>query len=139
MFAGIPLWVPFLFLALVYLGHRQRRTHRVQPKLLTLTAVGLFALSWQGVHSLAADAPLAWVAWGLGYALTAGLGADALAAGMRAEGDRVRIDGSWLPMGLILGVFSCKFALGTLAALHSPLLQAPGFTVAASEIGRAHV
>ena len=65
---------------------------------------------WLAVGLLSWAASCAVVAWGLGQA-AAPAGAD-----YNAETRRFTVPGSWLPLGLFMAIFACKFAVGMLSA-----------------------
>lgn len=130
--ASIPPWVPVLFLVLVFLGYRFTLPHTVKPARLVAVALAMFGLSLYGVFSAFGAEPLALVAWAAGYGASLSLGAQRFVSGLTAVGTRVRVPGSWVPLALVLGIFTAKFALGFAAATHSPLLRQLGFAIVMS-------
>jgi hypothetical protein len=132
MSASIPAWVPILFLALVLLGYRQSLRHAVKPANLVAVALAMFGLSLYGVFGAFGADTLALLAWAAGYSASVALGAQRVASGLIPAGARVRIAGSWVPLVLVLGIFTAKFALGFAAATHSALLQQQGFAIVMS-------
>lgn len=124
MSTSIPVW-PFAILAvLVALGHRQSRDRVVRPGTLAAVAVVMFALSLFGVTATFGARLLPVLAWAAGFAASLLLGTRVLAPrGLVAAGDAVRVPGSWVPMGLMLGIFSAKFALGFAAGMHAAALH----------------
>ena len=118
----IPVWVFALLLGLIALGLLQTRTRHVgQRRLLGINiALTVFTLvgvvqQWRHTPGLAVGllswaASCAVVAWGLGQG-TAPAGAD-----YNAETRRFTVPGSWLPLGLFMAIFACKFVVGMLSA-----------------------
>lgn len=118
----IPVWVFALLLGLIALGLLQTRTRHVgQRRLLGINiALTVFTLvgvvqqwrhtPWLAVGLLSWAASCAVVAWGLGQA------AAPAGASYNAETRRFTVPGSWLPLGLFMAIFACKFAVGMLSA-----------------------
>ena len=133
MLAFIPAWVPAVLLGLLALGWRLSRTRTVRPAALVAIAVAMFGFSLFGVASaFGADAP-ALLAWVAAYAAAAFGGARLVShAGMARVGAQVRMPGSWWPMGLLVGIFTAKFALGFAAGVRAPVLHDPAFVLAMS-------
>ena len=135
MTASIPFWVPALFLGLVFLGYRQSQPRRVKPGALVAIALAMLGLSLYGVVSAFGAQPVALLLWAFGYGIAVMLGAKYFASrGLVAEGNLVRIPGSWVPLVLFLAIFVAKFVLGFAAGVHSPLLQHIGFVAVMSGV-----
>lgn len=122
MNASIPPWVFAILAAIVVAGLVQRRTRLRSPLSMTVIAAGMGALSLSGVASVFGSGAPTMGTWALGLAAGAGL---AWAAGIGrglvpvAGGRQVRVPGSWLPLGLMLGIFGVRFALGMAAGLQA--------------------
>lgn len=118
----IPVWVFALLLGLIALGLLQTRTRHVgQRRLLGINiALTVFTLvgvvqqwrhtPWLVLGLLSWAASCAVVAWGLGQ------GAAPAGADYNVETRRFTVPGSWLPLGLFMAIFACKFAVGMLSA-----------------------
>ena len=118
----IPVWVFALLLGLIALGLLQTRTRHVgQRRLLGINiALTVFTLvgvvqqwrhtPWLAVGLLSWAASCAVVAWALGQ------GAAPEGADYNAETRRFTVPGSWLPLGLFMAIFACKFVVGMLSA-----------------------
>ncbi len=134
MFSRIPVWVFFLFAALVFAGYRQTRTRQVAPALIFGLAAAMFGLSLYGVVAAfgAKLAPL--TAWAIGLAASVALGRGFFGPRglVQVSSARVQIPGSWLPLALMMGIFSAKFALGFATGVGSPVVGEPWFVAAAS-------
>ena len=135
MISKIPVWVPAILILLVFLGYRQSRTRLITPKTAIVIAVIMLGLSLSGVANAFGLSPIALSCWLLGIGAPAALGFKTISpAGMSSAlpSGAVRVPGSWLPMGLMLGIFFVKFGLGFAAGLNSPLLGQLWFGGAAS-------
>jgi hypothetical protein len=118
----IPVWVFALLLGLIALGLLQTRTRQVGRRrllginiaLTVFTLVGVVQqwrhTPWLAVGLLSWAASCAVVAWGLGQ------GAAPAGANYNADSSRFTVPGSWLPLGLFMAIFVCKFVVGMLSA-----------------------
>lgn len=115
-----PLWVWALLTALVALGLWQRRARRVRPVQLLVLPVALLAL---GLWSMAPRfvAQPAWAALWLTALLVAARWSRRWAppVGTRWLPDLglLALPGSWLPLAIILAIFSLRYATGVALAL----------------------
>ncbi len=126
--ASIPVWVPVLFLGLLAIGWRQSRERLVRARTLTLVALGMGVLSWTGLRSSLGTEPATVVLWLSGLLAALAVGGRLMGLqDLQKVGEQVRMPGSWWPMGLILTVFSVRFALGWAHGVHSPLLDTAWF------------
>jgi hypothetical protein len=133
MTASIPAWVPVLFVALAFVGYRLSQPRTVRPGKLLLIALAMFAWSLYGLLGSFGLAPLALLLWALGYGAALTLGVRHFTAqGLTTVGDQVHLPGSWVPLGLLMGIFSVRFVLGTAMAMHSPMLQDLAFIAGVS-------
>lgn len=125
---AIPTWVPAVLFLLIFLGYRQSTTRAVRPGTAVGVAIAMFAFSFYGVSAAFGASPLAFAAWAVGYALSAVFGSRWFASrGMVRDGAAVRVPGSWVPMGLMLGIFAAKFVLGVVHGIGLPVEHQPGF------------
>ncbi len=139
MFIGIlqhtPVWVWLLLAALVALGLTQIRARQMTLRRATLLPLIMLALSLFGVLSTFGGHALPLLAWATGAAVSAST-ARALGAWRgatwSAHAARFDVPGSWLPMALILILFSIKFGVGVNLALHPGLKDVATFSAAAS-------
>lgn len=130
--ASLPVW-PFAILAvLLALGYRQSRSRLVQPGTLTKLAAAMLALSLYGVVATFGAGAVPLLAWAIGFAVSVRMGAPLLAPrGLAREGNAVRMPGSWLPMGLMVGIFVAKFGLGFAMGVHAQVLHETWFIATA--------
>jgi hypothetical protein len=135
MTASLPLW-PFAILAgLVVLGIRQSRDRIVEPGAMARMALAMLVFSLYGVTAAFGVEPLPLLAWALGFAASMVLGAPVLAPrGLAREGNAVRLPGSWLPLGLMVGIFVAKFALGFATGVGAHVVHEAWFIAVVSAI-----
>lgn len=132
-----PTWVFALLAALVALGVSMSFPRTVSLRRSLMLPLALLALSLMGVASAFGSQPLALPAWaaGLGAALLALQGrVDTSAVRFSADTRRFQVPGSWVPLALMLGLFSLKFGVGVALATHPELRQSTGFAVGASAV-----
>ena len=130
-----PVWVWGLLAGLAALGLRQSRPHDVSPLRATLLPLAMLLLALAGVLGTFASpgALLAWAATAVAVA-AAWTGRAAPAARWLPAEQRFRLPGSWLPMGLMLGIFATKYAVGVGIALHPELTRSAGFALGVSAL-----
>lgn len=129
-----PIWVWGLLAGLIALGLKQSRDHVLsRTRLLILPSV-LCVLSLAGATSAFGPMPGVVLAWLAG--LAAGTSVFTLfRLPLRAQalsGDRFAVGGSWLPIGLLLGVFTLRYLVAASLAVHPELAQTTGFALGAS-------
>lgn len=131
----LPLW-PFAILAgLVALGYRQSQDRVVRPATLARVAAVMLALSLYGVMAGFGASPLPVLAWAVGFGGAVLLGGPVFAPRQLArEGEAVRVAGSWLPLGLMLGIFMAKFALGFATGIGAPFVHQAWFVALMSAV-----
>lgn len=119
-FRHVPIWVWPLLAALVALGWMQSRDRVVSVSRAMIAPAVLVPLSLYGVWSSFGVNAVALSAWALGLGLVVLLNATLLktprAITASADGSLL-VHGSWLPMALILIIFSARFVLGATAAM----------------------
>lgn len=118
MLAHVPAWVFVLLALLLALGLTQTREREVSPQRPFLIAAAMLGYSLWGVWSMfgVAWAPL--ICWAAGVGLVSAFAQTGLfSRGVHSVPGRgtVRLPGSWIPLGLILCIFSVKFFLGVAA------------------------
>jgi uncharacterized membrane protein len=128
-----PLWVWGLLGAMVVLGLTQVRERSAGlPRTLAMPlAMGSFSL-WGLVNGFG-TAPAILGAWLAATALAVTvLLLRPLPAGVRYDAARreFALPGSWVPLVLIVGIFSIKYATGVTLAMHPALRADPSFALA---------
>jgi hypothetical protein len=116
-----PGWVWGLLAALLALGVAQSRARAVHPLQLLALPLVLLGLGLSSLLPAFVSMPMLAVVWlaALGLGLRAGLGLP-VAATTRWDSARRRLQlaGSWLPLVLILIIFSLRYAAAVSLALH---------------------
>jgi hypothetical protein len=128
-----PLWVFALFALLVALGLQQSRPREIgRTRVAVLPAIFL-PLSLLGVWNAFGAEALAFAGWlaGVGAALLAnryaGLPRKVSYAG---ETRRFRLEGSWVPLGMMMAIFFLRYAIAVSIAMRPALTAAPAFIAA---------
>ena len=124
-----PLWVWLILAALVALGLRQARNHRVPPARLWIQPVVLGGLSLAGTVSAFGAQALPLAGWLAGVLL-------GVAANQRLRlprqvqllpDGRLSIGGSWVPMVLLMLIFWLRYAVAVSLAVSPTLAAEPIF------------
>lgn len=129
-----PRWVWGVLVLLVVLGLTQSRDHVVGRLRLLLMPTVLGLLSLAAVAKAFGAQPLAALAWLAGLAV--GIAAyTVLRLPMHAQAltdRRFAVGGSWLPLGLMLGVFGLRYATSVALAISPALARDASLALPAS-------
>lgn len=128
-----PVYVWAILAFLVYRGVLASREREIAVGRMLVIPILMLALSLQAIASQFGIASLAMLAWTLGatgIALQRMVFGASLASAGAAAG-AVRIRGSWLPLAMMLAVFSIKYALAVVVAIQPGLAQTIPFAAAA--------
>ncbi len=128
-----PHWVWGLLAALTAIGAAQTRDREMGLRRVTVLPLALIALSAFGVWSVSAHSPIALAAWAAGVAaalLFSGRLTAPRGAVWNPVSETLHVPGSLLPLVLMLGLFTLKYAVGASLALHPELGTTPGFGAA---------
>ena len=123
-----PTWVFFVLFGLVLLGWQQSRDRSRKPWVLALVPAAMAGLSYGSLLSsfgAVIALQLLWLA-ALGL-FAAAVGAYLPIKGVRAEGNRIFIPGSWGPLILMLALFFTKYAVGAASAMAPQWVDLPSF------------
>jgi hypothetical protein len=126
----VPHWVWVLLLALIVIGSAQAVPRRRTVRSATLIPLAMVLLSLYGVLSVFPQQAMPVLAWGIGLAIAVSLcnGLNVWRGIAWSSADRrLLIPGSWLPLAVILGMFSVKFAVGMTRAMQPDLMMHTGF------------
>lgn len=132
-----PLWVWGLLAALVVLGLTQVRDRSAGLPRTVVTPLAMGSLSLWGVVSGFGASPAVLGAWLAAAAVPVTvLLMRPLPAGVRYDAARreFALPGSWVPLALILGIFSVKYATGVTLAMHPALRVDPSFALAVATL-----
>ena len=111
----IPTWVWAIFASLIMMGIIQSRDQFASAKRLLILPLVWVAFGVWGIYSAFGLQAAPLVAWGIGLAVSATLvRRSGWPGGARFDDERQLffVPGSWLPLGLMMGIFVGKFALG---------------------------
>ena len=124
MLSYIPTWVFAVLALLLAIGFVQSRPRQVSPAVILSVAIGLAAYSLWGVFSSFGSTVQSVLLWVVGLVGAIMLAPSVLpSAGLSyvASSGKVQVPGSWLPLALMLGIFSIKFGLGFAAGTGVPV------------------
>lgn len=116
-----PLWVWLLLAALLALGLSQRRGRFVQPARLLILPLVLLGLGLSSMAAAFSALPLVGVAWvaALLMSLTLALRLKPPAGThWDAAAGRLFLAGSWMPLFIILVIFTLRYTTAVSLALH---------------------
>ena len=130
-----PLWVWGLFALLLWLGLRQALPGSMGLRRITIMPIAMMGLSLYGTVSAFGATPAVLLAW---FAAAAALATLVLRQPLPANtrydsGTRMfQVQGSWVPLALMVGIFATKYFVGVASAMHLELTHdtafAPGFS-----------
>ncbi len=124
-----PVWVWAVFTGLAALGLAQTRDRDTSRLRVTLLPLVFVALSFAGVLLPGAGGGEALAAWGSGFASILLFARRALAvrgARLSTATGSLHVPGSWVPLGLILGLFVLKYCMGVLGAIRPDIAHNVG-------------
>jgi len=123
-----PTWVFVVFAALIAIGVRQMQPRTVSRRRLIVLPMVVAGYSLYGVAMASHGSALALTMW-----LVAGLVAFLLtymsppSGAVSETADTVRVSGSWVPMAVILGLFSARYAYNVMLAIHPEVMHSSSF------------
>ena len=123
-----PAWVFVVFAMLIALGLRQTRPRVVSRRRLIVLPAVVAAFSFYGVVMASHGSALALAAWLTAIATAFLLTRLVPPSGAVSESAAtVRVPGSWVPMEVILGLFTARYAYNVMLAIHPEVLQSASF------------
>ncbi|WP_213959676.1 DUF6622 family protein [Variovorax sp. dw_954] len=128
-----PRWVFVMFAVLFWFGAKQLLARSVSLARITVMPVAMTALSISGVLSAFGDSPMALAGWAAAaVALAALVLQRALPAGTRYDDQtrRFHLQGSAVPLVLMMGIFFTKYTVGVQLAMHPELAHNHNFALA---------
>ena len=132
-----PTWVWILLAALIGLGLSQTVTRQATIKRVTIIPIALMIFSLYGTVSTFGLRPLALFAWLCAAALSLVLWlrlAPSSPSRFDSQTQVFTIAGSWVPMGLILGLFITKYVAGVEVAMNPTLSKDLEFAIGFSAL-----
>ncbi|KHK50190.1 tat pathway signal sequence [Ralstonia sp. A12] len=123
-----PAWVFVVFAMLIALGLRQTQPRVVSRRRLIVLPVVVAMYSFYGVVMASHGSALALVAWLTAIAAAFLLTRLVPPSGAVSESAAtVRVPGSWVPMVVILSLFTARYAYNVMLAIHPDVLQSASF------------
>jgi hypothetical protein len=121
-----PVWVWLVLAAVAWLGFAQSRDRYVSRVCTGFLPWVFVLLSLCAVAFGPGELPLTLLIWGLGFA-AAWIGGRRFVAvrgaAWSSERERVRVPGSWVPLLLMVALFSARYVFGVVAVL-APAIRA---------------
>lgn len=130
-----PVWVWGLLAGLIAVGLSQTRDREVSLARVTILPLVMIALSLAGVFNAFGHAPIALGGWAAGVGTALMFGRQFIAvrgASFARRTATLHVPGSWLPLTLIVGLFTVKYFAGASLALQPGLSADPAFAGAIS-------
>ncbi len=128
-----PPWVYALFVALLALGVAQRRTRELGRSRVALMPAIFLPLSLWGIWGAFGASGFAYGGW------IAGVGAAVLLnhyarlprqVSYSAATQRFRVEGSWIPLTMMMAIFFTRYAIAVATAMQPALSGLPAFAAA---------
>jgi hypothetical protein len=135
--ANTPAWVWLLLVALLWIGFTQTRTRTVSIKKVAVLPIIMTILSLSGTVSAFGANLLTLFAWLGAVAVTFMLwlrASPASANRFDLKEQKFTLAGSWVPLGLMLGIFMVKYAAGVTTALNPGLARDVNFALGFSAL-----
>lgn len=119
-----PLWVWFVLAALIYVGISELRNRSATLTRLLVTPLAFCLLSLHAIVSTFGHASALFI-WLAGVLLGAGIGLRTITAGTycRAHTARIAVQGSAIPLALMLATFATRYVSGVLLAIRPEIQQ----------------
>lgn len=125
-----PAWVWGLLAVLVSLGLLQTRDREMSLLRITVLPLVMLGLSLSGVLSAFGHLPVAIGGWSTGVAAALAFGRQFIAvrgASWVPQTGTLHVPGSWLPLALMVGLFTVKYVAGASLAMHPTLAADAAF------------
>jgi hypothetical protein len=125
-----PSWVFVLFFVLLAVGYFHSKDRAVSRGNVSILPVAMIALSFYGVFSAFAFAPVGIVSWAVGVAIAVWFGvriATPRGVSFSADTRLFSVPGSWLPLALMMAIFFTKYAVGIVLARRLSIAYGPVF------------
>jgi uncharacterized membrane protein required for colicin V production len=135
--ANTPAWVWLLLVALVWIGLAQTRARTVSIKKVAILPMIMTILSFSGTVSAFGASLHTLLAWLGAVAVTFMLWLQASPASSNHFDPREQkfaLEGSWVPLGLMLGIFLVKYAVGVATALNPGLARQVNYALGVSAL-----
>jgi hypothetical protein len=135
--ANTPIWVWLLLVALLWVGFAQTRTRCVEARSILTLPVVMPAMSLSGMVTSFGPMPQAMLAWAVATTIGTSLiliRSIAPSTYYDSVAGRFHVPGSWIPMAVILSIFSLKYATGVTLAVQPALASSVEFAAILSAL-----
>jgi hypothetical protein len=125
-----PAWVWGLLSVLIAFGLWQTRDREMSLARVTILPLVMIALSLSGVFSAFGHTPVALGGWAAGVSAALAFARQIVSvrgATWSAQTATLHVPGSWLPLALIVALFSVKYFVGVKLAMHPALAADTNF------------
>ncbi len=132
-----PTWVFALLALLIALGLSQTRNRSVSRTRALVLPVAMIGLSLAGIHSSFGLGLLPAACWIAALAATTAIGLRWFRderVSYDAAAKRFVVPGSWMPLVVILAIFSAKYAFAVLRGFNADVIANPGFIASAAAL-----
>lgn len=130
---GTPAWVFGLFIVLVMLGFQQSKGRTISRGLIIPLPAGMILLSLAGIFSSFGVSPITIGLWGASLVIVTLFSIKYLPVkGVRPDAgtDRIIVDGSWLPLVLMMAIFFTKYFVAVFTIIQPGIVTSTQFTLA---------
>jgi sterol desaturase/sphingolipid hydroxylase (fatty acid hydroxylase superfamily) len=123
-----PAWVFVVFAVLIAIGARQMQPRIVSRRRLIVLPLVVAAYSLYGVLMASHGSPLALTMWLVAVLVAFLLTYMSAPSGAAPEtASTVRVPGSWVPMVVIVGLFTARYAYNVMLAMHPEVSHSVSF------------
>jgi hypothetical protein len=125
-----PTWVWFLFVGLVVYGIQLSRSSKVKQHTIFILPIVMFVMSLSGVLSAFSNSIIGATLWIIGIIVSivifSLLNTPPIGRYLQQE-KAFEIYGSWLPLSLMMSIFSTKYVVGVTTAMQLDILHTEAF------------
>lgn len=128
-----PVWVFFIFGALLVLGFLQAKTREVSVKAIFVLPLAMIIFSLFGVYSVFGLNVAVIGLWGLGLSIMTLIGVKLgfpKSVSYSQERDKLIIVGSWTPLLFMMAIFFTRYFVGFATARELPIIHEMYFALA---------
>ena len=121
-----PPWVFVLFFVLLILGYLQTKNRKVKLNVVFILPVSMITLSIFGVSSAFGLMPMAFASWFIGGIFSLGVSLKIVlpkSINYSSAEEKFFIPGSWVPLFLMMAIFSTKYIVGVAIARQLPIIS----------------
>jgi len=129
-----PTWVFALLIGLIALGYRQTKVRNVSKNTLIILPIAMVALAIKGelsTFNLQLTALFTWISGAViaYFIITEYI---TIKAKYIKEIQQFELQGSWVPLALMMGIFFTKYIVGVMTATQAEIITSSGFMLTVS-------